>query len=52
MFHVNIKWSRTPKFAISNPDNMVRGANIGPIWGRQDPDGPHIGPMDFAIWEA
>ena len=24
---------------------------MGPIWGRQDPVGPHIGPMDFAIWE-
>ena len=32
------------------PDNKVRGANVGPIWGRQDPDGPHVGPMKFAIW--
>ena len=23
---------------------------MGPIWGRQDPDGPHVGPMNFAIW--
>ena len=30
------------------PDSMVYGANMGPIWGRQDPDGPHIGPMNFA----
>ena len=22
-----------------------------PIWGRQDPGGPHIGPMNFAIWD-
>ena len=21
-----------------------------PIWGRQDPGGPHVGPMNFAIW--
>ena len=35
----------------SNPDSKVHGANMGPIWGRQDPSGPHIGPMDFAIWE-
>ena len=34
-----------------NPDNKVHGANMGPIWGRQDPGGPHVGPMDFAIWE-
>ena len=25
-------------------------ANMGPIWGRQDPGGPHVGPMNFAIW--
>ena len=23
---------------------------MGPIWGRQDPGGPHVGPMDFVIW--
>ena len=22
-----------------------------PIWGRQDPDGSHVGPMNFAVWE-
>ena len=22
----------------------------GPIWGRYDPGGPHVGPMNFAIW--
>ena len=34
------------------PDSKVHGANMGPIWGRQDPGGPHIGPMNFAIWGA
>ena len=34
-----------------NPDSKVHGANMGPIWGRQDPGGPHAGPMNFAIWE-
>ena len=24
---------------------------MGPTWGRQDPGGPHVGPMNFAIWE-
>ena len=33
-------------------DNKVHGANIGPIWGRQDPGGAHVGPMNFAIWVA
>ena len=30
-------------------DSKVHGANMGPIWGRQDPGGPHVGPMNFAI---
>ena len=34
-----------------NPDSKVHGANIGPIWVRQDPEGPHTGPMNFAFWE-
>ena len=25
---------------------------MGPIWGRQDPGGPLVGPMNFAIWEV
>ena len=33
------------------PDSKVHGANIGPVWGQQDPDGPHVGPMNFAIWD-
>ena len=32
------------------PDGKVYGANMGPIWGRQDPCGPHVGPINFAIW--
>ena len=32
---------------IRLPDNKDHGANIGPIWGRQDPGGPHVGPMNF-----
>ena len=31
------------------PDNKVLGANMGPIWGRQDPDGSHVGRVNFAI---
>ena len=33
----------------STPDSKVRGANMGPIWDRQGPGGPHVGPMNFAI---
>ena len=32
------------------PDSKVHGANMGPIWGRQDPGGPHVSPMNFDIW--
>ena len=34
------------------PDSKVHGANIGPIWGRQDPGGPHVGPINFVIWDS
>ena len=36
----------------SIPDSKVRGANMAPIWGRQDPGGPHVGPMNFALWDV
>ena len=32
------------------PDSKVHGANMGPIWGRQDPGGLHVGPKNLAIW--
>ena len=35
-----------------NIDSKVHGDNMGPIWGRQDPGGPHVGPMNFTIWEV
>ena len=34
----------------SSPDSKVHGANMGPIWGRQDPGGPHVSPMNLVIW--
>ena len=30
------------------PDSKVHWTNMGHIWGRQDPGGPHVGPMN--IW--
>ena len=32
------------------PNSKLHGANIGPIWDRQDPGGSHVGPMNFAVW--
>ena len=37
---------------LITPDNKVHGANMGPIWGRQDPGGPHVGPMNLVIWDS
>ena len=37
---------------LNIPDSKVHEANMGPIWGRQDPGGPHVGPMNFAIWDT
>ena len=34
----------------NSPDSKVHGANMGPIWGQQDPGGPHGGFMNFTIW--
>ena len=42
--------SHYKKYFNNFPDSKVHGANMGPIWGRQDPGGPHVGPMNFAIW--
>ena len=34
----------------SYPDSKVHGANMGPILCRQDLSGPHVCPMNLAIW--
>ena len=35
---------------MTYPKSKGHEANMGPIWRRQDPGGPHVGPMNFAIW--
>ena len=45
-----IWWGKEP--GHQNPDSKVHGDNMGPIWGRQDQGGPHVGPVNFAIWET
>ena len=37
--------------AYNDPDSKVHGANMGPTWVLSAPDGPHVGPMNLAIWE-
>ena len=34
---------------LTYSDSKVHGANMWPIWGRQGPGGPHVGPMNFTI---
>ena len=34
--------SDSSKLLGHNPDSKVHGANMGPIWGRQDPGGPRL----------
>ena len=47
-------WSHRPKCVDTcynaYSDSKFHGANMGPIWGRQDPGGSHVGPMNLAIW--
>ena len=52
MFPLFLAWQRQCQCVWKGvyPDNKVHGANMGPIWGRQDPGGPYFGPMNFAIW--
>ena len=38
-------------FHSNTPDSKIYGANMGPTWGRKDPGGPHVGPMNLAIWD-
>ena len=37
---------------INIPDNSVHGANMGPIWDRKGPGGPHVGPINLDIWDS
>ena len=37
---------------IAIPDSKVHEAYMGPTWGRQDPGGPHVCPMNLAIGDV
>ena len=38
------------RLSSGNHPDKVYGTNMAPTGGRQDPSGPHVGPMNFAIW--
>ena len=50
--HPSLLWDCRQYVLDKFPDSKVHGANMGPILSRQDPGGPHVGPMNFAIWVA
>ena len=56
--HGVYRWLRTSLrcLIISNgvtaTDSKIHGAKMGLIWGRQDPGVPHVGRMNFAIWDS
>ena len=37
--------------AMRDPDSKVHGANMGPIWGRQDPGEPMLAPWSLLSGE-
>ena len=37
-------------FLLNYTDSKVHGANMGPTWVLSAPGGPHIGPMNLAVW--
>ena len=43
-------WRHCNDDAMYHEADHLHGANMGPIWGRQDPDGPHAGPMNYLKW--
>ena len=38
------------KYTYVSMYTLIARSMMGPIWGRQDPGGPHVGPMNMAIW--
>ena len=51
LYSLIVKTYAAVLWTITIPDSKVHGANMGAIWGRQDPGGPHVGPMNFVIWD-
>ena len=50
-----IRWLGSNRCKLASsiviPGSKVHGANMGPTWGQLDPVGPHVGHMNFAIWD-
>ena len=46
------KHQTTFNLILSSLIAKFMGPTWGPPWGRQDPSGPHVGPMNLAIWDG
>ena len=46
----NIRCCTQQNFRYVYHESKIHGANLGHIWGRRVPCGPHVCPMNFAIW--
>ena len=44
---VNDVWRKPLFTTMRMSESKVLGANMGPIWGRQDPGGPYVSLMNF-----
>ena len=45
-------WIETISWWVETiPDSKLRGANLGPTCGLQDPGRPHVGHANLAIWD-
>ena len=52
-FHVVKTFQVVTVYTLKHiPDNKVHEAYMWPTWGRQDPGGPHVGPMNLAIKDS
>ena len=47
-----VTYLRPTTLGNSTPEIKVRGANMGPTWGLQDPGGSHFGPVILVIWDS
>ena len=47
---LTVSYQDIPVSVPTGPDSKVYGANMGSNWGRHDPGGPHVGPMNLGIW--
>ena len=45
------KKGKTLRFGNDITDYKAHGTNMMPIWVLSAPDGPHVGPMNLAIWD-